>query len=388
MTPTNPRTPAIATASVPVRTPVHLDLRQDVALLTAALIDINSVSGNERALADAVEHALRLLPQLDLVRDGDSIIARTNLGRPERVILAGHLDTVPLPTTEGSLGTVPSYWPSGAPGEGILYGRGATDMKSGVAVQLALAATMFDAGAEPNKDVTFVFYDHEEVEAVKSGLGRLVRNHGSLLGGDFAILLEPTDGTVEGGCNGTSRFEVTTNGEAAHSARAWMGSNAIHAAAPILARLAAYEPQTVTVDGLDYRESLNAVKIHGGTAGNVIPDKCVIEINYRFAPDKTPDGAEAVVRELLAGFDVVRTDSAAGARPGLHHPAAASFVAAVGAEPKPKYGWTDVARFSELGIPAVNFGPGDALLAHKDNEHVEADAIRECLRALRTWLGA
>jgi succinyl-diaminopimelate desuccinylase len=167
-----------------------------------------------------------------------------------------------------------------------------------------------------------------------------------------------------------------------------MGSNAIHAAAPILARLAAYEPQTVAVDGLDYRESLNAVKIHGGTAGNVIPDACVVEINYRFAPDKTPDAAEAVVRELLDGFDVVRTDSAAGARPGLTHPAAASFVAAVGAEPKPKYGWTDVARFSELGIPAVNFGPGDALLAHKDNEHVEADAIRECLRALRTWLCA
>jgi len=365
-----------------------LDLRQDVALLTARLIDFNSVSGAEGELADAVEHALRAIPQLELVRDGDSIIARTNLGRAERVILAGHLDTVPLPTTEGSLGTVPAYWPSGAPGEGILYGRGATDMKGGVAVQLALAATVFDGGAEPGKDVTFVFYDHEEVEAEKSGLGRLVRNHGSLLGGDFAILLEPTDGTVEGGCNGTSRFEVTTNGEAAHSARAWMGSNAIHAAAPILARLAAYEPQTVTVDGLDYRESLNAVKIHGGTAGNVIPDKCVVEINYRFAPDKTPDGAEAVVRELLVGFDVVRTDSAAGARPGLHHPAAASFVAAVGAEPKPKYGWTDVARFSELGIPAVNFGPGDALLAHKDNEHVEADAIRECLRALRTWLSA
>ena len=159
-------------------------------------------------------------------------------------------------------------------------------MKGGVAVQLALAAGLFDGGAEPDKDVTFVFYDHEEVEAVKSGLGRLVRNHGSLLGGDFAILLEPTDGTVEGGCNGTIRFEATTVGEAAHSARAWMGSNAIHAAAPILARLAAYEPRTVTVDGLDYRESLNAVKVNGGTAGNVIPDRCVVEINYRFAPDK------------------------------------------------------------------------------------------------------
>lgn len=363
-----------------------LDLRQDVALLTAAIMDINSVSGNETGLADAVEAALRGIPQLHVVRDGDALIARTELGLPERVILAGHLDTVPLPTTYGARGTVPSSWDSGVPGEGVLFGRGATDMKGGVAVQLALAATMFDGGMAPKRDVTFVFYDHEEVEAVKSGLGRLVRNHGVLLHGDFAILLEPTHGTVEGGCNGTMRFEATTVGEAAHSARAWMGSNAIHAAAPILVRLASYEPQTINVDGLDYRESLNAVRIHGGTAGNVIPDRCVVEINYRFAPDKSPDQAEVHVRELLAGFDVVRTDGAAGARPGLNHPAAASFVAAVGAEPKPKYGWTDVARFSELGIPAVNFGPGDPLLAHKDNEHVEAQAIRECLRALRTWL--
>jgi succinyl-diaminopimelate desuccinylase len=363
-----------------------LDLRQDVALLTAAIMDINSVSGNETGLADAVETALRGIPELQVLRDGDALIARTELGLPERVILAGHLDTVPLPVTSGARGTVPSSWDSGVPGEGVLFGRGATDMKGGVAVQLALAATMFDGGAAPKRDVTFVFYDHEEVEEAKSGLGRLVRNHGDLLAGDFAILLEPTDGTVEGGCNGTMRLEASTVGEAAHSARAWMGSNAIHAAAPVLSRLAAYEPQTVNVDGLEYRESLNAVRIKGGTAANVIPDRCVVEINYRFAPDKSPDQAEAHVREVLEGFDVVRTDSAAGARPGLNHPAAASFVAAVGAEPKPKYGWTDVARFSELGIPAVNFGPGDPLLAHKDNEHVEAEAIRECLRALRSWL--
>ena len=374
--------------TTPEPSTLTLDLHQDVALLTAAIMDINSVSGNETALADAVEAALLTIPALHVIRDGDSIIARTELGNAERVILAGHLDTVPLPLAEGSRGTVPSSWESGVPGEGVLYGRGATDMKGGVAVQLALAATMFDAGAAPKRDITFVFYDHEEVEAVKSGLGRLVRNHGNLLDGDFAILLEPTDGTVEGGCNGTSRFEATTVGEAAHSARAWMGNNAIHAAAPILARLAAYEPATVNVDGLEYRESLNAVKINGGTAGNVIPDRCVVEINYRFAPDKTPDQAETVVRGLLEGFDVVRTDAAAGARPGLQHPAAASFVAAVGAEPKPKYGWTDVARFSELGIPAVNFGPGDALLAHKDNEHVHADAIRKCLQALQDWLTA
>ncbi|POH56824.1 succinyl-diaminopimelate desuccinylase [Arthrobacter glacialis] len=354
-----------------------LDLHADVAALTAELMDIESVSGNERALADAVEEALSKLGHLQVTRNGDSLVARTSLGRAERVILAGHLDTVPLPTTPGSRGTVPSTWD----GE-VLYGRGATDMKGGVAVQLALAATL----REPTKDVTFIFYDHEEVAAAKSGLGRLVRENRELLDADFGILLEPTNGTVEGGCNGTIRFEATTSGVAAHSARAWMGENAIHAAAPILARLAEYQPATITVDGLDYRESLNAVKIHGGTAGNVIPDQCVVEINYRFAPDKTPDQAEAHVRELLNGFEMVRTDAAAGARPGLNAPAAASFVAAVGRAPLPKYGWTDVARLSEMGIPAVNFGPGDALLAHSDNEHVHADDIRECLAALTRWL--
>ncbi|BAS17034.1 succinyl-diaminopimelate desuccinylase [Arthrobacter sp. Hiyo8] len=189
-------------------------------------------------------------------------------------------------------------------------------MKGGVAVQLALAATMFDGGAEPGKDVTFVFYDHEEVEAVKSGLGRLVRNHGHLLEGDFAILLEPTDGTVEGGCNGTSRFEATTVGEAAHSARAWIGSNAIHAAAPILSRLASYEPRTVNVDGLDYRESLNAVKINGGTAGNVIPDRCVVEINYRFAPDKT----RTRPKPTSGNFWTASTSSAPTLPPGRGRP--------------------------------------------------------------------
>lgn len=355
----------------------RLDPRADVAHLTAAIIDINSVSGNERALADAVEEVLRGCSHLEVVRDGDSLIARTNLGRPERVILAGHLDTVPLPHVTGSRGTVPSAWD----GE-VLYGRGATDMKGGVAVQLALAVAL----TEPSRDITYVFYDHEEVEASLSGLGRLAESYPEWLEADFAVLLEPTNGTVEGGCNGTARFNVTTTGRAAHSARAWMGENAIHKMAEVLMRLRDHEPATVSVDGLDFRESLNAVLISGGTAGNVIPDRAVVEVNYRFAPDKSPEDAEKYVRDLLVGFEVERTDAAAGARPGLHHPAAAAFVEAVGAEPKPKYGWTDVARFSELGIPAVNFGPGDALLAHSDNEHVHADAIRACLKALSEWL--
>jgi succinyl-diaminopimelate desuccinylase len=355
----------------------RLDLRADVAHLTADLVDIYSVSGSEGAIADAVEDALRGLSHLEVVRDGDALIARTSLGRGERVILAGHLDTVPLPTAAGSRATVPGVWD----GE-VFYGRGTTDMKGGVAVQLALAAALTD----PVRDVTYVFYDHEEVEASLSGLGRLAEHYPEWLTGDFAVLLEPTAGTVEGGCNGTARFNVTTTGKAAHSARAWRGENAIHKAAEVLVRLRDHEPATVHVDGLDYRESLNAVLISGGTAGNVIPDRAVIEVNYRFAPDKSPKDAERYVRGILEGFDLELTDIAAGARPGLDHPAAASFVAAVGAEPKPKYGWTDVARFSALGIPAVNFGPGDALLAHSDDEHVHADEVRGCLRALTSWL--
>lgn len=361
-----------------IRTPsTDLDPTSDVARLTATLLDIESVSGNELVIADAVERTLNGLGHLEVVRDGDCVLARTNLGRAERVILAGHLDTVPLPTTPGARGTVPSSWDGD-----VLYGRGATDMKGGVAVQLALAAAL----TEPTRDITFIFYDHEEVEASLSGLGRVARSHPDWLVADFAVLLEPTDGTVEGGCNGTARFEARVTGRAAHSARAWMGENAIHGAADILVRLRDHEPATVHVDGLEYRESLNAVRISGGTAGNVIPDAAVIEVNYRFAPDKSPEQAEEYVRTLLEGFSVERTDAAAGARPGLQHPAAAAFVAAVGAEPKPKYGWTDVARFSALGIPAVNFGPGDPLLAHTDDEHVHADAVRECLRALTTWL--
>lgn len=355
----------------------ELDLQQDVALLTEQIMNIESVSGNEQELADKVHHALQQLAHLEVHRDQDAIVARTSFGRERRVVLAGHLDTVPLPRTEGAKGTVPAQVIGG-----VLYGRGATDMKGGVAVQLALAAELTDA----KYDVTYVFYDHEEVEAAKSGLGRLAKNSPELLEADFAILLEPTNGTVEGGCNGTSRFVIRTRGKAAHSGRAWMGHNAIHDAGEILQRLAAYQPQTITVEGLDYREGMNAVRIAGGIAGNVIPDYCEVEVNYRFAPDKTLAEAEAVVRELFAGFDIERTDGADGAKPGLDQQIAADLIKVLGQEPKPKYGWTDVSRFSALGVSAVNFGPGDALLAHSDDEHVPQQAIRDCLQSLRAWL--
>src|SRR5919112_73516 len=350
-----------------------LDLRQDVVTLTAALCDIESVSGGEGPLADAVEQALQGCAHLEVLRDGDTVVARTNLGRLERVVLAGHLDTVPLAATPNL--------PTRREGD-VLFGRGTTDMKSGVAVQLALAATL----TEPNRDVTYLFYDNEEVQASRNGLGRVGRTHPDWLTAQFAVLLEPTAGAVEGGCNGTMRVLVTTRGRAAHSARAWMGHNAIHEAATVLGRLTAYEPQEVEVDGLVYRESLNAVLIDGGVDGNVIPDRCRITVNYRFAPSTTVADAEQHLRELFTGYDVELTDAAGGARPGLDRPSAEAFVAAMGGTALPKYGWTDVARFSELGVPAVNYGPGDPIKAHADDEHVPVQQIVDAERALRRWL--
>ncbi|WP_431951012.1 succinyl-diaminopimelate desuccinylase [Actinacidiphila sp. bgisy167] len=349
-----------------------LDLSQDAAAVTAQLVDIPSVSLAEKPLADAVESALRALPHLTVDRDGDAVVARTRLGRAERVVLAGHLDTVPIAENV----------PSRLDADGILWGCGTSDMKSGVAVQLRLAATL----PAPTRDLTFVFYDAEEIAAEHNGLKRLAQNHPEWLAGDFAVLLEPTGAKVEGGCQGTLRVRVETTGRRAHSARSWLGDNAIHKAAPVLARLAAYAPRKAVIDGLTYREGLNAVMIEGGHAGNVIPDSCAVVVNFRFAPDRSEADALAHVREVFDGFDVRLTDSAPGALPGLSHPAAAAFVEAIGTEPAPKEAWTDVARFSALGVPAVNYGPGDPALAHTREEHVAVSAVLEAEEKLRAWL--
>lgn len=348
-----------------------LDLFSDAADLTAAVVDIESVSGGERALADAIEAALAALPHLAVERDGDSVIARTGLGRTERVVIAGHTDTVPV---NGNL-------PSRVQGE-RLYGCGTTDMKSGLAVMLRLAATV----PEPSRDITYLFYECEEVEEARNGLKRLGAHRPELLDGDFAVLMEPTGAVIEGGCQGTIRVEVTATGERAHSARSWMGSNAIHSAGAILDILRAYEPRKPVVDGLEFHEGLNAVFVRGGVAGNVIPDECVVTVNHRFAPDRSLADAEAYLRELFAGFGVRAVDGAPGARPGLTHPAAAAFVSAVGGTARAKLGWTDVARFSERGIPAINYGPGDPPLSHTKGEFVEIPRIHECEERMRSWL--
>mgnify|MGYP000850015946 FL=1 len=352
-----------------------LDPGTDLVTLLRAVVDIESVSGNEKRLADLVEEMLRAQPHLEVARDGDCVVARTRLGRGQRVLIAGHLDTVPV---TGNLPSTVEETPEGI----VIHGRGTVDMKGGVAVALKLACEL----DRPRFDITWVFYDHEEVDASLNGLGRLAGNRPDLLEGDFAVLMEPTGARVEGGCQGTIRIRITAEGRAAHSARAWMGDNAIHGLADVLARLAAHEPKRIEVDGLEYREGLNAVRIGGGVAGNIIPPEAWVEINYRFAPDKSLDEALGYLREVFDGYRFEVTDLSPAARPGLDRPLAQEFVNAVGGEALPKYGWTDVSRFSALGIPAVNYGPGDSSLAHRDDERCPAEHLRICADGLRRWL--
>lgn len=351
-----------------------LDLRGDPIALTAALVDIPSESRDEARLADEVEAALRAQATgFEIIRNGNAVLARTNRGRPSRVLLAGHLDTVPV---AGNL-------PSRREGDD-LYGCGTADMKSGDAVFLHLAATV----AEPVHDLTLVMYDCEEIDAAANGLGRIERELPDWLAADVAVLGEPTGGYIEAGCQGTLRVVVSATGIRAHSARSWLGDNAIHKLGAVLERLAAYQARSVDIDGCVYREGLSAVRIDGGVAGNVIPDAAAVTVNFRFAPDRSLPEALQHVHDVLAGLDVhiEQTDAAAGALPGLSQPAAKALVEAAGGNVRAKYGWTDVARFAALGIPAVNFGPGDPNLAHKRDEKVEVAKITAAVDVLRGYL--
>ncbi|GAC66428.1 succinyl-diaminopimelate desuccinylase [Gordonia soli] len=362
-----------------------LDLHADPVDLTAALVDIASESRSEETIADAVEAALRAQTTgFEILRHGNRVLARTDRGRDRRVVLAGHLDTVPV------AGNLPHRRePDGAEGD-VLHGCGTVDMKSGDAVFLHLAATLTD----PGPDLTLIFYDCEEIAAKYNGLGVLERELPEWLDGDVAILGEPTAGLIEAGCQGTLRVRLRATGTRSHSARSWMGDNAIHKLAEALGLLAGYRPRRVDIDGCEYREGLSAVRVGGGVAGNVIPDEAGIDVNFRFAPDRSIDQALDHVREVFAGplsagtLDIEVTDSAAGALPGLADPAAAALVAAADGEFRAKYGWTDVSRFSARGIPAVNLGPGDPNLAHRVDERVPVAQIRRVTDILRSYLTA
>ncbi|KQH79132.1 succinyl-diaminopimelate desuccinylase [Mycobacterium gordonae] len=351
-----------------------LDLRGDPVELTAALVDIPSESRDEARIADEVEAALREQTSgFEIIRNGNAVLARTARRKPSRVLLAGHLDTVPVADN------LPSRIE-----DGELHGCGTSDMKSGDAVFLHLAATV----AEPAHDLTLVFYDCEEIESAANGLGRLERELPDWLTADVAILGEPTGGFIEAGCQGTLRVVVSAAGTRAHSARSWLGDNAIHKLGAVLDRLAAYRPRSVDIDGCVYREGLSAVRIDGGVAGNVIPDAASVTVNFRFAPDRSPEEALQHVHEVLDGLavSIELTDSAAGALPGLSAPAAKSLVEAAGGQVRAKYGWTDVSRFAARGIPALNYGPGDPNLAHKRDERVPVAAITAAVDMLRGYL--
>ena len=345
--------------------------------LATALVAIPSVSHHEGLMADAVSSALDRCPWLTVERVGDNVVARTDLGRPGRLLMAGHLDTVP---------------PVGGNEEprvvgDVLYGVGAADMKGGLAVMLHLAGAL----SEPAVDVTWCFYACEEVEQRFNGLQRLWELRPDLLEADAAILGEPTDGRVEAGCQGTLRVRIGMEGRRAHTARPWTGRNAVHRLAPVLTAVAGYESRRTVLDGCEYAEQLQAVEVSGGVAGNVVPDEASVTVNHRFAPDRTVDQAERSVRELLGGhldpgdkWELVT--SAPGAPPSLDHPMLAGLVAATGSPPRAKLGWTDVASLWAHGVPAANFGPGDPSQAHTPGEHVSAGDLDQVAAVLERLL--
>ena len=351
----------------------------DLLALTAELVDIPSVSHDEAAIADHVEQMLRQVPWLAVDRLGHNVVARTMLGRPSRLVLAGHLDTVPANGNER------------ARLEGdVLWGLGSADMKAGCAVILDLARTVVD----PAVDVTYVLYECEEVESRYNGLRRLLAERPDLVEGDAAVLGEPTGATIEAGCQGTLRIAVTLTGVRAHTARPWLGTNAIHRLAPLLDRVAAFEGRRPVLDGCEFAEALSAVRVEGGVAGNVVPDRATVHLNHRYAPDRSSVEAVAALRDFLGplvddgrGDTVELTDAADGATPNLTSPLLARLVATAGAPPRAKLGWTDVAFFADRGIPATNYGPGDPNVAHTAGECVdraELDAVAAGLRSLLT----
>ena len=355
----------------------------DLLADTAALVAIPSVSHSEKELGDHIESRLRSGPAaaaMSVVRVRDNVIARTEFGRPSRLVLAGHTDTVPVNGNATAR----------VDGD-TLHGLGSADMKGGLAVMLAIAERVGAAasGGGPAVDVTFVFYSGEEVSREHSGLLQIEAADPDLLSGDAAVLGEPTCARIEAGCQGVLRLEVELGGARAHTARPWMGVNAVHRLAPVLERVAGYESRQPVIDGCRYREALQAVNVSGGVAGNVVPDRATLVLNHRFAPDRDATEAENALRELLEplldpalGDRIELVEAQPAAAPSLSHPLLSRLVEATGAEPRAKLGWTDVAFFAERGIPAVNFGPGDPELAHTAGERVERDDLDRAYASL------
>lgn len=351
-----------------------VNLTSDPVKLTRQLIDIPSPSHEEKDIADAIYNALSSIDGIELERHNNTVMARTNRGLPTRAVLAGHIDTVPIADN------VPSRTEND-----IIYGCGAVDMKSGLACYLHAFATLANS-PQLTRDMTMIAYECEEIAARYNGLGHIDQEW---LHGDVALLGEPSGGIIEAGCQGSIRVKVIAHGTRAHSARAWLGDNAIHKLTPVLTRVANYAPRDVLIDGCEYKEGLNVVHLEAGVATNTIPDEAWAFINFRFAPDRTIDEAMdhlLSVLDLPEGIDLEVDDASLAAAPGLSRPAAAELVEALGGQFRAKYGWTDVARFSNLGIPAVNLGSGDPGFAHKPDEQCPISQITQVSDALTSYL--
>lgn len=348
-----------------------LNINQELGKLTLDLVNISSVSKDEKPIADLIEEAFIKLSHLKITRVNNSIVAQTNFGNKQRVVIAGHIDTVPANNN----------FP-GKINDSEVVGLGSVDMKSGIAVALKLASEITSS----NFDITYLFYESEEIETKFNGLELITKQQKNLLDCDFAILMEPTNGILEVGCQGSLRFEVSTSGKRSHSARWWNGENAIHKTNKILEILNTYKSREPEIDGFKFREGLQAVKINGGIAGNVVPDSVSVSINHRFAPDTTIDQATSNMKNLFKDFNFHLSDAANAAPTGLNNPVIKDFVSSIGKNIAPKFGWTDVARFASAGIPAINFGPGDPNLAHHPEEKVLITQINDVYKSLKIWL--
>ncbi len=339
------------------------------------LVSISSVSGEESEIATLVESRLRTSAHLDVERVGDNVVARTTGHHASRVIVAGHLDTVPGDANAALLS------------DSAVHGVGACDMKGSLAVMLALAGEE----APRSSEVTWIFYAREEIARTESGLSELHELRPDLVQGEVAILAEPSGGRVEAGCQGTLRVEVVLTGKRAHTARPYTGRNALHRLGAVIARIASYESRNVEIDGVHYAEQLQVVGVEGGVAANVVPDWASLTINHRVAPDRTCEQATewltSFLGSLLEPDDSVRVlDWAPSAPPMLTNDRLKALVDLTERAPEGKVGWTDVATFYELGVPAVNFGAGDPLLAHRSDEFVTGQELDVFERVLRDWL--
>jgi succinyl-diaminopimelate desuccinylase len=332
------------------------------------------VTGDEGRIADFVLERLRGVATGETLRSGHAVVWRgPRRGRP-LAVLAGHLDTVP-PAGEAR-----------ARRDGDrLYGLGSSDMKGGIAVMLGLLGVVDPARLR--FDLAAVFYDAEEGPAAGNGLGRVLHEMPWLRQAAFAVLLEPTGGAVELGCNGVLNAEVRVTGRAAHAARPWLGVNAVERAAPWLAEIVRHPVTPVTVEGVEFRDTVQVTTLRAGGARNVVPDELVVNLNHRFTPDRTVAEAERRLRALVPaefGFTVV--DGAPAGRVCASHPEVAGFIRRFGLATAGKQGWTDVARFTEAGIAAFNFGPGLPELCHARDEYCPIDPLGPACRRLAEHL--